>query len=466
MKRRFLALGLAAVAAVTGGSVYQARAQIGSDVLTTFIAWNLEKYALMFPEGAVRDGFMTGARQVWTNTMVGKTWSAIMELLGEGDPLLGLNGGGASGDMPQCAMSLSFDASGNLIIPAMPLTPGGALTRPGGPYWKHQFGTPYPEGYPHVLVSNPHAAALYWAHRRNPDRGSDKRTWFGVWRDPSPSYSTSGSTTYISRWDYSFRTVAHTSLTSGSLVPAASDGINATYYGGLLSSAYQDACPMDPAIGGDFDFYLRGSSELNMKACLHYAPNQAISASGYYYPEMTTVPAASIPQFPTQQSWLKDCELSVNVPLAMLNKLIEDACPPGWDCPAMVAEELDGDPPEVDEIPIPIPELPEDPNNPETGEPGEPEPEPYPTPTPTEGQEAPPVGLNEPAAMPYTAWLPSLPDISLSFPTTCPTYSMEAFEETYELTTHCIFIEENRGAIGAIMIAIFLFGGVLIILRS
>lgn len=387
-------------------------------------------------------------------------------ILGEGAPMAGYFGnGGADGDLETCEVPFRLDAEGNLIVPSMPLKGGGPMM-PGTTAY---YSFTQPGNNQGMMADSSKAAILWQVHKGNIyARGNlyDSRAWYGVLSRTSSSF-TARSVAYLTN--------------SGQLVPAANmvnafpQSVGWSGDGSLpgwlyRSTGYTNAkqCPQSMT-GGEFDFYVEwheaGWNDPGPKdtVCVMYAPNKAISPSGYYLNPQTTVPAGNISGFPNN-TWMKgsNCRLKGSLLTALFNVMLDNACP---DCPPVTTppDEL---PPPVDDLGDPPPALPAEPTPPT----------PLPTSTPTPGATSGPMDPGPVPSVPLVdvdgtlpglpTWFPDLPSFNMGENTVCPVYSATVWETQITVDTHCPLIEDNRATIAALMLVFFTVASLFIVLRA
>lgn len=407
----------------------------------------------------------------------GKTWLcyAIYLQVAQGTPVTapysggtGTGGGGATGAWTPGTGSLlcdnfpfRIDAGNALIVPAIKLQGGGPMS-PG------QNFTPTWTTSVHINATQqtsqnadgPGPIALWAAHNFNKTRGTDKRNWVGYYKA-----TWTGGT---SQQDYTFVGASQSYYNSaGSLVGRTTFTRTSMYDNNRMQNT--TGCPEMETSGGDFDFYWNRTGP----QCTWYVPNFDLGSTGYSYPEEAAVPYPGWLNWPDQDTpgVYTVCPISRELIRALSNGLWQKACnTPGYagaPCdPVQPDEVMDSGPGGETVNDLKNPGVP-DPNG--QGNPVPPDPSATPTPTPSSSSSPdydPNVSLPDLNAGEID-WWPDLPtvDLDLGSPT-CPTYSFQALNQTFSLTSHCPLIEQNRATISLIMIAVFTVSAVFIVLRA
>lgn len=388
-------------------------------------------------------------------------------------------GGGATGswDSPHqlhCSQwKLAFDAAGNLVVPSIQFPPGEALTIGGDIYRLTTAGL---KG-----ANSPGAAALWWRHNMNEQYGSDQRRWLGVWlvttTNGTNTYNAANQAVYDAAGALQSRITASTVFTSS--------GYN-------INNGINKNCPEQQGAGGDFHFYI-GSSTNNieqMDTCTWYAPQgeSGLGSNGYRYPDTVAIPVASFDSYVNNFPAIAACPLDPAMIARVADILYKRASEkPGYDGPPRdpsdpvrkedVCTEQDPRGKDLAENPSTLPAP-----NPDCTPPkatGTPTPTPTPTSTPGGGIDlGPDPGVGSPdlgeaptgLMDPIFDWLPDLPSITLNTGAAqCPTWEAQPYpgpEWHLVVDAHCPFIEDNRAAIGALMIVVFTLGAAAIIIRA
>lgn len=393
-----------------------------------------------------------------------QNWFNIFDLFNFPTPLdLGeggsFGGGGAWEEWSCTDFDYKLDANGDLLVPPYPLKPQTqAMTPTVANKWMRSAVL---GGVRYGTESND-SVILWFLHQRN-SAYSDKRDWYGVY-----GVSSGGAYSYMNQ---SYFNAAGTKIskTWNVYTPVQTGYSSATNPPGK-------ACPSGGS-GGDFHFYLSGN---NLDQCTMYAPNRALSKSGYAYPDTVAISRASVEAY---MQGLEDrgdtqyCNLSPEIIRRLADEIWKRAAAQAGytGAPYTPVEtqdvRIDADPPNVTDLKDP-PTLPE---------PG-PSPTPYPpsptpTPSPTAGGDEVTRGdydhVPEDAADPVAGeidWWPELPTISFDFGSPqCPTYDLSIAEWGWNnmiLDSHCTLLEGNRATISVIMVLIFTIIGIRVVLDA
>ncbi len=253
--------------------------------------------------------------------------------------------------------------------------------------------------------------------------------------------------------------------------------------------------------GGDFHFYSHWANNREefapnrQSGCTWYAPNYALSVSGYGYSETVDVSASDAGPF-TSRPDIARCPLSPKVLQLIADRvyaiagaesatdgvvyepiLLEDVRVAGPTLGAALArapladfQALGGVVPSssAPPIPQPVPAGFVPPNRPPSsgGDPG------------GSGERLPPLDLTAPDVddpvpsmvapdMAMPDWFPNLHFFTLPEPSgNCPQFGFDALGESFVVESHCQFIETNRALIASIMVIVYAFGAYAIILRA
>ena len=394
---------------------------------------------------------------------------------------------GMIGDQECDELIFSVDASGNPMVPSIPLSGGTAIIKDQNTYYTTKD---HPFDYRTAAQSD--AIALWWLHRSN--IGRPKEQWAAAYTTID---ATSGSP------DYMWSRPAYRDLVSGAII-AREDGRIDTYYN---QHHWREAggtslpCPIDGG-GSDFDFY-GYSSKANegdtvtdhQDECTWYTKNFSLSASGYGYPETVSIPntTTAMQDYFWHHYAANKCRLSpelirVTADIILRNILAYHVTDVPYE-PILTEDVAHGghhplgntlineNPPESGTTGFPI-GTPSPANGgtaptgyvpPDRGPDGG-----YPTgdntnggvaidlehpDNPTPDFEAPEIGLPD--------FLPDLP--SFNVPTgsgQCPVFGFNAFGQSFVMDGHCQLIEPNRSLIATIMLIFFSLGSFAVILRA
>lgn len=377
-------------------------------------------------------------------------------------------GGGASGSWDLCDFPWTFDASGNLLIPSQaegagPLNLGQqAYSIVGQTSTWAAAGDNYSSGTRNA--SSRLGLGSYHVHARNKLERNlpDPRHWYGIgfwssgsgegWRACSQAY-------YNEQGTLVGRSCIWSNVTGPS---AALWGY--TTGGNLNTGTPHKPCPMGSAGGADTYYYASGYGNW----CVAYVKNDSLGAAGFQLSTVFPVPFSeySTGIIPTRYTHIAGCRVSIDwirqIAQGLLQKVgspvtvdPEDVRTGGLDPSITDASQPAVLPPPQDDPTVPTPE-------PTPGA------TPTPTPTPSSPIYDPSVSNPDPQS-PLVDWLPDIPSFSFSLPAAeCPTYNISVPEFGWNLTlnSHCPLIEQNRAAIGAIMLLIWGATAAFIILRA
>lgn len=381
-------------------------------------------------------------------------------------------GGGATGSWgppelaPSCEqMNFELTPSGRPRVPTIRLAPGMQFQRAGDSTsgdqtYRRQSGDSY-------HVARPLTASILWYyHRLNLGRGTDERNWWGVWAIEKVNN--------VSQWRVSRSTGDYFDMLGGFVSYSNSEAVFASHSfqwikRNLGSGAGTSVnCPEGEAVGGNVHFYGYGSAVNQITTCTMYYPNESLGVGGYAYPHKTPIAWDDVDQYLKSNIEWSSCDVASDL-LQRVADHIKNETPAPFDKSDPVSEEdvrNGGTQPRGDDLtenPTTLPTK----NEESTAPPAAPTPTPTPTVTPNP-DEYDHVPANTPAlTAPDVNWWPELPSVSVDLGShECPTYSFDALDQTFELTTHCDLIEQNRAIISAIMLVLFTFGSVLIVLRA
>lgn len=407
------------------------------------------------------------------NTAACTLGTVLLYYLPEGSAWLGQGsdfaGGGSNGgyDFDYCNFSFRKDADGNIVIPAAPLSGGGPMDKlkrpagaPGGAapeYWNALcVGSGCGSGK--YVADTSEAVALYVIHLFNSGAfGGDTKRYVGL------AYITGAGSNNIG---YVFNRPSYYTG-AGAKVAVEQRTVPTGKYPNPWTTTNIN-CPQMEVTGGDFHFYGTGTGINDYNGCVHFVPGKGGTTSGYAVGQVAYVGKANVHQFlgGTNEA-LKNCRVSIAAIAQMADEVIKRMtnAPPYEKVPtSSVRVPSTGDPT--------LRSLNKDARDgfPASTPPGTQEPTPYPTPTGTPGTGGTTninvtVDLGQPGtetpktdsqlAPPDFGWWPTPPSLSIGTSSQCPTYQFEAFGETYVVDVHCMFIEQNRAFISAIMILIF-----------
>lgn len=379
-----------------------------------------------------------------------------------------------------------LDVSGNLMVPADPLTVGLPMVVSGMTVYNSNLtqepqATPDFAVYPSYYADNAKAQTRYALHKLNSPMNS--KAWRGV-------YKIIGQTHYYSSPAYRDN--------SGNLIAATFSSIfvrtdtynhgPATFWPG--NQGTNNPCPMSSTGGADTHYYGHGTGA-NIFTCIAYIPNYAISKSGYAYPDHVPIASADAKQWPQGlHQKLKDCpvdpELIRKVTDAIFKKVSEQPNYTGVPYSPIAPDKARPNDTKVDDLGD---EPGTQPSTPSPG-PGVNDPPPTtttPPSTPGFGDECDfgPTGCTDPGTpapdvgeppdnilSPVFDWLPDLPSITINTAgAQCPTWPLDltAFGGSgwsFVMEDHCPFIESQRAAISVLMVVLFGIGAAMIILRA
>lgn len=398
----------------------------------------------------------------------------------------GYGGGGATGSWGElaeradqaCDFPFRLDVDGNLIIPSVPLAPGAAVTQGPGKimYWRscNDWKSPCSINVTvdYVTQSDRADSVELWAlHNINKGRGSDPRSWIGIWRiagGAGGQYDGRSQAYYLDGVKQNAATELWTPSTHG-------------FYNAQVYPQQQD-CPNTTVTGGTFHFYSYGSNNDKYTGCLWYSPNPALSPSGYYYPAETTMPKQHSGMFPRSlPDHIAACKINPELLRQLTDKIWHRASQrPGYNgvpYSPVTAEDVkvdrhptfndlwNGNQPKITGTDTPTPQAPDAP----------------PSPAPSPGLDlGPDPGIGAPTLEepntgimdPIFDWLPDLPSITLGdHSSNCPTFALNLTEFggpewQWLMDDQCDIFEENRAAISALMVALWGMAAALIILRA
>lgn len=467
-RRRKITAAIAGFSLLVGGSVAYAQTtglNLAKAVANTMYAACMRNYSSAVTcadevaKGSAVLASLTSPPNWWT-WFDYKGWEWPIDL---GRP--GYGGGGSDADNWCDDFEYRLDASGNLVVPSLPVSTGKAMSRS-----THSATVRVSSGAPFGLggdfqASDDQALARWLAHSGNLPY-SEKRRWVGVRSisSASPPIFHYSSVSYI---DGAGTLIARRNASSTS-------NNNAFFY--VSSNSLAKDCPQAAGGGGDFHFYLQGADVQKMSACHEYAPNFGLSKSGYAYADVVALHRSEVTAYMDSveraHGQARFCELDQDVIRRIAQEIwFEAASKPGYDGPGakpVLSEDVrHGDyPPTVEDLKDPPTSLP--PANPEAPAP---EPTPTPTPTPTGSTDAPwtDPALNDPTA-PTIDWWPDLPTIEVDLGSpACPTYQLDLagfWDEPFVVDSHCPIVEQNRAIISALMISLFTMMSVFIVLRA
>tara|TARA_B100000530_G_C15933271_1_gene477903 strand:- start:1564 stop:3135 length:1572 start_codon:yes stop_codon:yes gene_type:complete len=398
--------------------------------------------------------------------------------------------GGRVGDKECDELTFALDIAGNVLVPSIPLLTGGPISRAKGTKTYYSLSFPGPNWH---TADSALAIALWTAHNIN--QGKPKHLWYG-------GYKLRGASSDVP--DVSTSRQAYRDPLSGNIIPAHFDRIatdrNQFHW---LGSVSKD-CPPNGTGSNDVHYYTDSSNNAsypggangpNQDICTMYKPNLALSRSGYGYPEIVPIPwdNEEFVRHLDSNYMVNKCPISPEILRrsadAILKEIYDAELVPGLSYSVIPIGDVrtDGkhptgfdlrlDPPETgSSIPVSAPDAPT---------PGAPPPDYFPPQgTPNDGgylggdsgsPQAPPVDLSHPDVpdsdwsapefgMPD--WLPSLPSLDVPVSSECPVFGFDAFNQSYRMDSHCVFIEQNRETLAMIMVVVFSFASFVVILRA
>jgi len=408
------------------------------------------------------------------------TWAAVLRAVLPNGATVGggggFDGGGASGSwtLDYCDWAWRVDADGNLVIPAVPLKTGSAMTKKGtstsvtfNSGYYYATNSDLGGGTAYAMADSGEAITLWAMHKRGLLNGSARAYWFGYYK--------TATVNNIKQYYFS-RPASY--LANGTKVSAAfynyAEKIAMQYT--PYYAANKD-CPDGGSAGGNFDFYHGGGSNTSSwNSCTFYAQDMTLGPQGYATSDVAAWPRADIGTFPNgADEKFKNCKIDPSVIARIINEAWDDAddadpsiIPARPVAPSDVV--TDGTDPAVKDIA----ESATDPL-PTDGTPTAPTPTTTPSPTPS-STTSPVLDLGQPGTEslkndasldpPDFGWWPEAPAINIAGSTTCPTYAFDAFGQHYEITVHCQFAEQNRALISAIMILVFTIAAARIVLEA
>lgn len=388
----------------------------------------------------------------------------------------GWGGGGAGGtwtpnDVNCDALNVEFDADGYLIIPSAKMATGTVM----------QFNDSVWAQAGSVYAKDMTAAIRRWVHNRNMTVG-DRNEWYGaIGQDPSlatgcwfvaaPAFWRNG------------QIVRSRGSVCVSNVTVKNEGTH-----GTSPTTHTDIqCPQTGVTGGDFHFYGNGGAlgitGGHIVNCIHYYPNPDLGHEGYALNAKTSVPfGVGWPNASYIPEEYKACRLHPKFIKKMAQALMNDAVdqPTYNGAPPQPIQDDD-----VCDNGATVRDLGDNPtnNNPSGSPTCDEPPPPLPTSTPPTGGnttnvtvdlgpnpnipeptlEDPPSGIMDP----FFDWLPDLPSLTLNTGSaTCPTWQINAYDWNLTIDKQCPLIEQNRAAIGALMLIVFAIGAGMIVLRA
>lgn len=383
-------------------------------------------------------------------------------------------GGGATGSWMDCDdIDFRLDVVGDLIIPSVQLKTGGPMPLNTNIWYT---GGAFPACPPGNIGDTSDAALRRAIHCRNIGE-PDRRKWWGVVVREGTGVWAAG---------VAFRDETNTLWSrNASFLNSAQ-----YYYSRTQGIAQADAqpCPQTQG-GGGVHFY--GASDgpyVKIKQCIHYIPDESLGPDGYAIAPFVSEPMQYIKGWPNTYipAELRDCPIDPQLIRLMTEAAWQEAsrqpgytgAPPGTEpSDARPGDTTVGDltdtPSTQSEPPEPNPNTPPPttPTQPTTGykdecdfgatgctDPG--------TPSPT--LEATPSGIMDP----IFEWLPDLPSITFDANASeCPVWAVNLTEFggpewQFLIDKQCPLLEDNRAAIGALMIALFGMAAALVILRA
>lgn len=434
-------------------------------------------------------------------------WLKVIKCLGIAEPF----GVGAKGDMysgsgdfggagstgtwgqntttrPCAELKYKVDAAGNLIIPSFPLKVGGPV-KVGSTAW-HPADDPTGDEYWYVYMgsasgllpataSTAQAAARRLVHLYNLKR--PRIDWWGV----VGPYEEGGQSCV------KFATLAYRDK-NNQVVPRAETqacGFKGNY--GPENPGWAEAgfgqphksCPDMLSSGGNFHFYGTGKLDNHFHDCVWYAPNPDATGTtdGYAINSETTLPISATANWPQGMPAGDTCRLDPELLRQISDKLRKAASlRPGYGgtayAPVTTADVRPGDarvgdlaapPVQPQKTPDPLAQPPAD--------------APVIPPKSTGGGGTVDLGADPAIAAPAVGeaptgssivtplfnWFPTLPTIAINTAgVACPTWTMRPFNWVLVMDSHCVFIEQNRALLSAIMVAVFTMGAAMIILRA
>lgn len=399
-------------------------------------------------------------------------------------------GAGAGGTLADGAafncgdVKVRLDAQGNLIIPAMPLKAGGPIYK-NMPIWGYVpveegwTNWPSPPGVWHQSDSL-HGITLRLVHLANVARGQ-KPIWYGAIGQTSANCIKVASVAYRDPSTNALHGRKESSVCSatGTYTPM----------GNVSGHPFDDKdCPDGGQSAGSFHPYGKnfdGGPPGHPHDCVLYAPNPTLGPGGYAINSETSIPfTAAWPNDLPEH--MKHCGIDAGFLARVADALLKNAAAqPGYDgAPAAPITNEDSRPGDTK-----VDDLGDNPttgsNPPPNGGVNEPPPTPPATGGGTDTCDFGPTGCTDPGTGepslgeaptgimdPIFNWLPDLPSITFDANNSeCPIWAINMTEfggPTWQflLDDHCTLVEQQRGNIGLLMIALFGIGAALIILRA
>lgn len=381
-------------------------------------------------------------------------------------------GAGADGEWIEdlCSFDWGIDADGGLIVPSIPLGKSGSpimkgsdntAVAPQPPTAATAYGTNlYIQAFGGAdWKTGQDGSVLYAIHTKNGTKSANsfnKLAWIGCFRK-----EVNAGGNY-----YNCRSVPHY---NGNTYVGRDDFFPRPTQWNLTGDYV--ACPQGGFSGQDVYFYWNRTG--NTKNCVAYVPNYSLSKSGYAYGDKSSLLYPNWKNSPLSDQLLGNPVLKCPIAKRLIAKMTErlwakarEADPSLPPVPTIKDEDVvnGGSPPLVEDL--------GDTSEDTSASTPTPYPTPEPTGTPTGGGDAPPppmVSPNDPA-IPEIDWWPDLPTIAVDLgSSTCPTYSVDLpmFEQgSFVVDSHCALIEQNRAAIGVLMLLVFGIIALFVVLKA